>query len=194
MKIRISTKAGLHDLGVTFLQTNFAPILDLDQHFMRDTVQTGPTPGFTYFPHRSRTAEYKAGRNVPSQRHRSRFAAVLLFVEHHPRRRIDSGRGSGKAERPGRAGTASAAHVETSQGRSTRGQLCRTVAEPARFAGCGSNPDALSGLRRSFAASDETRSGAAVRQYRSRGPKCDGFADCRLHFHQREAGQALRYS
>src|SRR5215813_4005773 len=51
MKVRISTKAGLHDLGVTFLQTNFAPILDLDQHFMRDTVQTGPTPGFTYFPH-----------------------------------------------------------------------------------------------------------------------------------------------
>ena len=51
MKIRISTKAGLHYLGVTFLQTNFAPILDLDQHFMRDTVQTGPTPGFTYFPH-----------------------------------------------------------------------------------------------------------------------------------------------
>src|SRR5437773_1066971 len=51
MKSRISTKAGLHDLGVTFLQTNFAPILDLDQHFMRDTVQTGPTPGFTYFPH-----------------------------------------------------------------------------------------------------------------------------------------------
>src|SRR5262249_25602233 len=35
----------------TFLQTNFAPVLDLDKHFMRDTVQTGPTPGFTYFPH-----------------------------------------------------------------------------------------------------------------------------------------------
>src|SRR3989449_9056459 len=51
MKVRISTKAGLHELGVTFLQTNLAPILDLDQHFMRDTVQTGPTPGFTYFPH-----------------------------------------------------------------------------------------------------------------------------------------------
>src|SRR5947209_3526525 len=51
MKVRISTKAGPHELGVTFLQTNFAPILDLDQHFMRDTVQTGPTPGFTYFPH-----------------------------------------------------------------------------------------------------------------------------------------------
>src|SRR5438309_10492432 len=51
IKIRISTKAGLHDLGDLFLQTNLAPILDLDQHFMRDTVQTGPTPGFTYFPH-----------------------------------------------------------------------------------------------------------------------------------------------
>ena len=51
MKLKLTTKAGPHELGVTFLQTNFAPILDLDQHFMRDTVQTGPTPGFTYFPH-----------------------------------------------------------------------------------------------------------------------------------------------
>jgi mono/diheme cytochrome c family protein len=51
MKVRFSTKAGQHMFGVTFLQTNFAPVLDLDQHFMRDTVQTGPTPGFTYFPH-----------------------------------------------------------------------------------------------------------------------------------------------
>jgi hypothetical protein len=51
MKVKLTAKAGLHMLGVTFLQTNFAPVLDLDQHFMRDTVQTGPTPGFTYFPH-----------------------------------------------------------------------------------------------------------------------------------------------
>jgi mono/diheme cytochrome c family protein len=51
MKLRLTAKAGKHMLGVTFLQTNFAPVLDLDQHFMRDTVQTGPTPGFTYFPH-----------------------------------------------------------------------------------------------------------------------------------------------
>src|SRR5204862_7706572 len=34
-----------------FPQTNFAPVLDLDQHFERDTLQTGPTPGFTFFPH-----------------------------------------------------------------------------------------------------------------------------------------------
>ena len=38
-------------VGATFLATNFAPVLDLDQHFMRDTLQTGPTPGFTFFPH-----------------------------------------------------------------------------------------------------------------------------------------------
>src|SRR6267378_560802 len=51
MRVRFATKAGAHTIGVTFLQTNFAPVLDLDQHFVRDTVQTGPTPGFTYFPH-----------------------------------------------------------------------------------------------------------------------------------------------
>ncbi len=51
MRVRFKTTAGSHALGVTFLATNFAPLLDLDQHFMRDTVQTGPTPGFTFFPH-----------------------------------------------------------------------------------------------------------------------------------------------
>ena len=51
MIVRFKTTAGMHTLGATFLQTNFAPLLDLDQHFMRDTVQTGPTPGFTFFPH-----------------------------------------------------------------------------------------------------------------------------------------------
>src|SRR5262249_58550346 len=38
-------------VGATFPATNFEPVLDLDQHFMRDTVQTGPTPGFPFFPH-----------------------------------------------------------------------------------------------------------------------------------------------
>src|SRR5438046_771100 len=51
MRARFKTTAGAHAVGVTFLATNFAPVLDLDQHFMRDTVQTGPTPGFTFFPH-----------------------------------------------------------------------------------------------------------------------------------------------
>jgi hypothetical protein len=51
MRVRFKTTAGTHNLGATFLATNFAPLLDLDKHFMRDTLQTGPTPGYTFFPH-----------------------------------------------------------------------------------------------------------------------------------------------
>jgi len=51
MRARVKVAAGPHAVGATFLATNFAPLLDLDQHFMRDTLQTGPTPGFTFFPH-----------------------------------------------------------------------------------------------------------------------------------------------
>src|SRR5262245_37113151 len=51
MRVRVKTTAGTHAIGATFLATNFAPLLDLDKHFMRDTVQTGPTPGYTFFPH-----------------------------------------------------------------------------------------------------------------------------------------------
>jgi uncharacterized protein DUF1592/uncharacterized protein DUF1588/uncharacterized protein DUF1595/uncharacterized protein DUF1587/uncharacterized protein DUF1585/cytochrome c len=51
MRVRFKATAGLHRVGVTFLQTNLAPILDLDRHFARSTVQTGPTPGYTFFPH-----------------------------------------------------------------------------------------------------------------------------------------------
>jgi hypothetical protein len=51
MRARVKVTAGPHMVGATFPQTNLAPVLDLDQHFMRDTLQTGPTPGFTFFPH-----------------------------------------------------------------------------------------------------------------------------------------------
>jgi len=51
MTVRVQATAGPHMVGATFLQTNLAPVLDLDQHFMRATLQTGPTPGFTFFPH-----------------------------------------------------------------------------------------------------------------------------------------------
>ncbi|HUK36082.1 MAG TPA: DUF1592 domain-containing protein [Vicinamibacterales bacterium] len=51
MTVKAKITAGLHAVGVTFPETNFAPVLDLDQHFERDTLQTGPTPGFTFFPH-----------------------------------------------------------------------------------------------------------------------------------------------
>ena len=51
MMVKFHATAGEHMVGVTFLATNYAPLLDLDQHFMRDTIQTGPTPGYTFFPH-----------------------------------------------------------------------------------------------------------------------------------------------
>jgi hypothetical protein len=51
MQVKFKTTAGPHELGVTFPTTNLAPLLDYNKHFMRDTVQTGPTPGYTFFPH-----------------------------------------------------------------------------------------------------------------------------------------------
>jgi hypothetical protein len=51
MRVRFRTTAGTHTIGATFLATNMAPLLDLDRHFMRSTLQTGPTPGYTFFPH-----------------------------------------------------------------------------------------------------------------------------------------------
>jgi Protein of unknown function (DUF1592)/Protein of unknown function (DUF1588)/Protein of unknown function (DUF1585)/Protein of unknown function (DUF1587)/Protein of unknown function (DUF1595) len=51
MRVRFTTTAGRHRVGVTFLATHYAPLLDLDRRFRRSTIQTGPTPGYTFFPH-----------------------------------------------------------------------------------------------------------------------------------------------
>ena len=51
MRVRFTTTAGPHEIGVTFLATNGAPLLDMNKQFLRSTVQTGPTPGFTFYPH-----------------------------------------------------------------------------------------------------------------------------------------------
>jgi hypothetical protein len=51
MRVRTHVTAGTHAVGVTFLATQYAPLLDLDKHFRRSTIQTGPTPGYTFFPH-----------------------------------------------------------------------------------------------------------------------------------------------
>ena len=48
---RVPLKAGLHNVGVTFLATNYAPGNDLNRHFLRATLETGGLPGFTFFPH-----------------------------------------------------------------------------------------------------------------------------------------------
>jgi hypothetical protein len=49
--LRLTLKAGLHSLGVTFLATHYAPLLDLNNQFLRSTVETGGLPGFTFYPH-----------------------------------------------------------------------------------------------------------------------------------------------
>jgi hypothetical protein len=51
MQVRFEATGGPHQVGVTFLETNLAPVLDLNRQFDRKTIQTGPTPGFTFFPH-----------------------------------------------------------------------------------------------------------------------------------------------
>ena len=51
MRVRFTTTAGPHKVGATFLATHYAPLLDLDRRFLRSTIQTGPTPGYSFFPH-----------------------------------------------------------------------------------------------------------------------------------------------
>jgi hypothetical protein len=48
---RFPATAGEHTVVVTFLATNYAPGNDLDQHFLRSTIETGGLPGFKFFPH-----------------------------------------------------------------------------------------------------------------------------------------------
>jgi len=49
--VHFQAKAGLHTVGVTFLATQLAPSQDLDQHFLRSTIETGGLPGFKFYPH-----------------------------------------------------------------------------------------------------------------------------------------------
>src|ERR1700727_1799241 len=49
--VHVQVKAGLHTVGVTFLATQLAPSSDLNEHFMRSTIETGGLPGFRFYPH-----------------------------------------------------------------------------------------------------------------------------------------------
>jgi hypothetical protein len=49
--VSIPISAGPHTVGVTFLASHYAPLLDLNNPFMRSTIETGGLPGFTFFPH-----------------------------------------------------------------------------------------------------------------------------------------------
>ena len=49
--VHFAVKAGLHTVGVAFLATQLAPSQDLDEHFLRSTIETGGLPGFKFYPH-----------------------------------------------------------------------------------------------------------------------------------------------
>jgi mono/diheme cytochrome c family protein len=49
--VKFPAKAGSHMVGVTFLATNYAPGNDLNEHFLRSTIETGGLPGYAFFPH-----------------------------------------------------------------------------------------------------------------------------------------------
>jgi hypothetical protein len=95
MRVRFKTTAGMHTVGATFLQTNLAPVLDLDQHFARPTVQTGPTPGYTFFPHVGTVrleGPYDATTATDSPSRRRIFVCRPSPRRDDSRRATDSGR------------------------------------------------------------------------------------------------------
>jgi hypothetical protein len=49
--VKLPLTAGPHKVGVTFLATDYAPLLDLNNAFERSTIETGGLPGFTFYPH-----------------------------------------------------------------------------------------------------------------------------------------------
>ncbi|HEY2842924.1 MAG TPA: DUF1592 domain-containing protein, partial [Bryobacteraceae bacterium] len=70
--LKVPLKAGRHTVIVTFLQTTQVPGLDLNQHFMRSTIETGDLPGFNFFPQLGKVTisgpfEAKAATDSPSR-------------------------------------------------------------------------------------------------------------------------------
>jgi len=51
LDVTLPLTAGNHEIAVTFVATNFAPGLDMNNDFERSTIETGGLPGFTWFPH-----------------------------------------------------------------------------------------------------------------------------------------------
>lgn len=51
LDLRVPVPAGTHEIGVTFVATNYAPGLDMNNDFELSTIETGGLPGFTWHPH-----------------------------------------------------------------------------------------------------------------------------------------------
>jgi hypothetical protein len=75
--VRVPVTAGPHQVGVTFLATNYAPGLDINRAFERSTIETGGLPGFSFYPHIGSVRvdgpyDAKGAGNTPSR------AAILI--------------------------------------------------------------------------------------------------------------------
>lgn len=51
LDVTVPVAGGPHEIGVTFVARNFAPILDMNNDFERSTIETGGIPGYTWYPH-----------------------------------------------------------------------------------------------------------------------------------------------
>lgn len=51
LDVTVPITGGPHEIGITFVARNFAPILDMNNDFERSTIETGGLPGFTWYPH-----------------------------------------------------------------------------------------------------------------------------------------------
>jgi len=47
----IRVTAGLHKIGITFLANHYAPDNNINEVFLRATIETGGIPGYQFFPH-----------------------------------------------------------------------------------------------------------------------------------------------
>ncbi|HEY7337912.1 MAG TPA: DUF1592 domain-containing protein [Bryobacteraceae bacterium] len=72
-QVRLAVKAGPHTVGVTFLATTQVPIDDLNRHYQRGVLESGPLEGFTFSPQIGQvviTGPYdgKPATDLPSRR------------------------------------------------------------------------------------------------------------------------------
>ena len=86
----IPVKAGRHRVGVTFLANNYAPDNNINDVFLRATIETGGIPGYLFFPHvgKVKIEGPSSVSGVPTRRAAARFSSAA------PRRvRASPGRG-----------------------------------------------------------------------------------------------------
>ena len=150
-------------------------------------------PARVHLPVRARARRRDRRAELPRPRPRAGVAAVVFPVGRRPRRRPHRRRRQGRVEDSGRARTAGQAHARRPSCREPVDALRGPVAAADRPGRGPSGADDLPRLHPQPGAVDASRSGAAVRQRRARGPQHRRAADRRLHLRGRDAGAPLRH-